>query len=132
MLQSESKERVGTAQNSESNVFTSHQLTKLKLKAIRAGVWFKALTRIDRVLVDLTIQVTENIRSAHLAKSIFTVVSKLGELLESRFTFLSRTVGQSIAEKASLIAQQWGNIGAKSWSSDPSFASYWAATRLNT
>jgi hypothetical protein len=33
------------------------QLMKLRLKAIRSGMWFRSLSRIDRVLVDLTIKV---------------------------------------------------------------------------
>jgi hypothetical protein len=122
---------VGTAQNSISNITTRNQLTKLKLKAMRAGVWFKALPRIDRVLVDLTIQVAENIRSAHLAKSIFAVVGKLEGLLECRFIRLARTVGYSLAKKTSLIAQSWGNIAAKDWSSDRSFALYFTVMQVN-
>ena len=106
-------------------------LIKLKLKAIRAGVWFKALPRIDRVLVDLTIQVAENIRSAHLAKSIFAVVGKLEGLLESKFVRLSRTIGQILAEKASAVAQSWGNVAAKGWSTDRSFALYFAVMQAN-
>jgi hypothetical protein len=122
---------VEKAQNSIPNIFTRNQLTKLKLKAIRAGVWFKALPRIDRVLVDLTILVAENIRSAHLAKSIFAVVGKLEGLLESKFVRLVRTVGQTLAENASLIAQRWGNVAAKGWSSDRSFALYFAVIQVN-
>ena len=48
---------------------TKTQLIKLRLKAMRAGVWFRALPRIDRVLVDLTIRVTSSIRSATLART---------------------------------------------------------------
>jgi hypothetical protein len=113
------------------NMLSRKQLAKIKCKAIRAGVWFKALPKIDRVLVDLTIQVAENIRSAYLAKRIFAVVSKLEGLLESRFVHLARTVGQILAENASLIAQRWGNVAAKGWSSDRSFALYWALMQAN-
>ena len=50
-------------QDGSSSFLNRTQLMKLRLKAMRAGVWFKALPRIDRVLVDLTIKVAENIRS---------------------------------------------------------------------
>ena len=40
------------------------QLVRLRLKAILAGVWFRALPRIDRVLVDLTVKVASSIRSS--------------------------------------------------------------------
>jgi hypothetical protein len=118
-------------QNSACSILTREQLTKLKIKAMRAGVWFKALPRIDRVLVDLTIKVAENIRSTHLAKSLFAVVGKLEGLLESRFVHLARTVGRSLAEKASLVAQGWGNADARGWSTDRSFALYLAVMQAN-
>ena len=41
---------------SQDNAFSfidKTQLIKLKLKAMRAGVWFRALPRIDRALIDL-------------------------------------------------------------------------------
>jgi hypothetical protein len=114
-----------------SNILNRTQLLKIKCKALRAGVWFKALPRIDRVLVDLTIQVAENIRSAFLAKSIFAVVGKLEALLESRFMCLARTIGQTLAEKASTVAQSWGNLAAKAWSTDRSFALYFAIIQAN-
>lgn len=118
-------------QDSTSGLITRNQLSKLKLKAIRAGVWFKALPRIDRVLVDLTIQVTQNIRSSYLAKCIFAVVNKLEGLLESKFARLTRTIGVALAEKASAIAQAWGNYAAQSWSTDISFARYLAVMHAN-
>ena len=93
---------------------------------MRAGVWFKALLRIDRVLVDLTIKVVENIRSAHLAKSILAVMGKLEGFLESSFLRSMRTIGRSLAEKISLIAQKWGNASAKNWATDLSFAFFLA------
>ena len=103
---------------------------KIKSKAIRAGVWFKALPRIDRVLVDLTIKVVENIRSAHLAKSIFAVMGKLEGLLESSILKSVRVIGRSLAEKLSLIAQKWGNASAKSWVADSSFAFFLAMIQI--
>ena len=67
-------------QNSTSDFLSKAQLVKLKLKAMRAGVWYRALPRIDRVLVDLTIKVANTIRSPHLARSILSVAGKLESL----------------------------------------------------
>lgn len=97
------------------------QLMKLKFKAVRAGIWFKALPRIDRVLVDLTIKVAENIRSVSLAKSIFAVFSKLKDLLESNIVKSLESVGRPLAGKISLLVQKWGNCSAKNWANDLSF-----------
>ena len=107
------------------------QLVKLKLKAMRAGVWFRALPRIDRVLVDLTIKVTSNVRSVTLAKCILSITRKLEGLLESKLVRAIREIGFSIACKLSLFAQKWGNILAKSWVSDMRFARFLAVMNLN-
>ena len=107
------------------------QLVKLRLKAMRAGVWFRALPRIDRVLVDLTIKVTSNVRSVTLAKCILSITRKLEGLLESKLVRAIREIGFSIACKLSLFAQKWGNILAKSWVSDVGFARFLAVMNLN-
>jgi hypothetical protein len=118
-------------QNNSPSPLNRTQLIKLRIKAIRAGVWFKALPRIDRVLVDLTIKVAENIHSAILAKCIFEVVGKLGELLESSVLKSLRLIGRPLAEKISLTAQKLGNSSAKSWANDSSFAFFLAILHTN-
>jgi hypothetical protein len=114
-----------------SSFLNRQQLMKLKIKAVRAGVWFKALPRIDRVLVDLTIKVTENIRSSYLARSIFAVIGKLEGLLESKIAKSVRAIGRPLAEKLSAVAQSWGNASAKSWVTDSSFALFLAILHTN-
>jgi hypothetical protein len=108
------------------SVLTRVGLLKLKCKAMRAGVWFKALSRIDRALVDLTIKVVDAVSSRSLAKSILVVVSKLDGLLESSVLSSLRLVGRPLAEKFSQIAERWGNASARSWASDESFAVFLA------
>jgi hypothetical protein len=107
------------------------QLKKLKLKAIRAGVWFKALPRIDRVLVDVTIKVADTIRSFTLANKILTVIQKLQSVMESRFRRAVKEVGFPIARRLSLVAQKWGYKSAREWESDEGFARYLAALSFN-
>ena len=118
-------------QNNPLSLLNRSDLIKIRVKAIRAGVWFKALPRIDRVLVDLTIKVAENIRSAHLAKSIFAVVGKLEGLLESSVMKSLRLIGFPLAEKLSSIAQKLGNTSSKNWASDSSFAFFLAVMHTN-
>ena len=106
-------------------------LMKLRLKAIRAGVWFRALPRIDRVLVDLTIMVTSTVHSVILAKSLLAICRKLNGLVAGRFSSFFREVGLRLAQKLSLLAQQWGNHSAKTWSSDPDFVRFLAMMHVN-
>ena len=118
-------------QNTNSNFIDKTQLIKLKMKAMRAGVWFRALRRIDRVLIDLTIKVTRCIRSSILANSILSITRKLEGLLESRFVRAMREIGFSLAHKLSLFAQKWGNKAAKEWANDFGFVRYLAVMKLN-
>ena len=108
------------------------QLLKLRKRAMRMGVWFRSLSRIDRALVDLTIKVADSVRSAFLAQRLFVVARKLEGFLESRFSRTVVEVGLPLARRLSLIAQQWGNAGASDWASDMGFARYWAAMLSGT
>jgi hypothetical protein len=118
-------------QNSTFSFLNKAQLVKLKLKAMRAGVWFRALPRIDRALVDLTIKVASNVRSVTLAKSLLAVMRKLEGIMESRLSRALREVGFPLAQKLSLVAQKWGNTSAKSWSSDSSFVNFLGVMHIN-
>ena len=108
------------------------QLLKLKLKAMRAGVWFRALPRIDRALVDLTIKVASSVRSTTLAKNILAITRKLEGLLESSFLRAFRGVAVKLAQKLSLVAQKWGNTSAKNWTADVPFMKFLAVMHINT
>ena len=120
------------SQKITSNFIDKAQLVKLKLKAMRAGVWFKALRRIDRVLIDLTIKVVRyTVRSVALVKSIRAVMGKLEGLLESGLSRVIREVGFPLAQKVSSLAQKWGNTSANEWSSDSSFVNFLAVMHIN-
>ena len=119
-------------QNSTFSFLDKTQLIKLKLKAIRSGVWFRALPRIDRVLFDLTIKVVRcGVRSTSLAKSILSITGKLEALLEGKLARAIREIGFPLACKLSLLAQKWGNQGAQEWAKDTEFAQYLAIMKLN-
>ena len=114
-----------------SSFINKNQLIKLRLKAKRAGVWFKALPRIDRVLVDLTIRVATSVRSATLARNILAVTKKLEGLLESSLLRAFRGIALKLAQKLSTIAQKWGNTSAKRWASNVSFVTFLAVMHIN-
>src|SRR3989304_9158299 len=104
-----------TSQNNTFSFIEKKQLIKFKCKAIRAGVWFKALPRIDRVLIDLAIKVTQSIRSPSLAKCIVSITRKLEGLLENRLERAMKEIGFPLARKLSLFAMKWGNRRAQEW-----------------
>jgi len=117
---------------SVGNFLNRAQLSNFKCKALRAGVWFRVLSRIDRVLVDLTIKVVDDVRSCSLAESILAILKKVELATESVVTRLAKTVGLSLARKLSCLAQRWGNRLASLWAVDVGFARYLAVTHLNS
>jgi len=106
-------------------------LVRIKLRAVRKGVWFKVLNRLERGVMDLTLKVTEKIRSKALAKAVYSIVKKLLAAMESNISLLMRKVGVPLAKKLSLIAQRWGNLLARKWMTDESFMKFLAVMHFN-
>jgi hypothetical protein len=122
-----------TSQEKTSSFVEKVNLVKLRLKAMRSGVWYRALNRIDRVLVDLTIKVTKNnVRSISLINQLLSVTTKIEALLENKLSRTTREYGLPLASRLSQFAQNWGNKSALSWSSDLDFARYLAVNKLNS
>jgi len=116
--------------DAESVPLTREALAKLKLRAVRRGVWFRDLKQSERKLLDLTIRVVERVRSFLLAKLVSRLISKLCEAMESKIFRLMRTKGRSLAEKLSCIAHAWGNKSARSWANDHGFIQYLTVNNL--
>jgi hypothetical protein len=107
-------------------------LAKLRVRALRRGVWFRVLTRGERAQMELTMKVVKRIRSLFLAKVLTNIVEKLLDAMESKVSRLMREVGQPLAQKLSSIAQKWGNSSAVSWTADSGFMRYLTIMYMNT
>jgi len=112
-------------------LLTRSEIIKIKAKALRRGVWFRVLTRMDRACVDLVIRLVDKVHSLLLAKVLFSVMEKLEEAMESKVSRLTREVGSNLAKKLSKIAKEWGNESAVRWSEDSGFIRYLTITYLN-
>jgi hypothetical protein len=122
---------IPATEKSFPSLLSKTQLAKIRLKAVRAGVWFRALRRIDRALIDLTIMVTSTITSKTLTERLHAILGKLGGTITGNFTKSFREIGANLARKLSLIAQEWGNNTAKNWLSDIRFANFLAVSYGN-
>lgn len=109
-----------------------NELTKIRARAMRRGIWFSALTRAERAQMELTIRVVKRIRSYILAKVVSTIVKKLLNAMESKVARLTRRAGQLLAENLSKIGQSWGNKSSIHWKRDLGFARYLAVSYMNT
>jgi hypothetical protein len=102
-----------------------------KKAALRRGIWFRALNRVERGVLDLTERYVDRIKSSKLAYVVTAILEKLKLATESAVDRLVRTVGLPLAQKISLIAQKLGNLSAQSWASDTSFACFLAIMNTN-
>lgn len=113
------------------NIFSVSRLVEARRRALRRGVWFRLLGREERSIVDLTIRCVDRVRSVKLAKIVTAIVIKLKLAMESTLKRLVRTVGRSMAQKLSQIAQGWGNPSAVWWAEDPGFFQFLAIVHMN-
>jgi len=112
-------------------LLTRSEMIKVKTRALRRGIWFRALTKTERACIDLAIIVVERIRSRLLQKVLFSIIKKLDEIMESQIQRLMGEVGVNLAKKVGRIAQMWGNESAVRWAEDSGFIRYLTITYLN-
>ncbi len=107
-------------------------LFKLKLRAVRSGVWFKVVSSIDRALMNAVLQVVnDGVRSLYLARAMSSVVTMLNDMLRNQARQTVNAVGFQLARKLGQIALGWGNASAIGWLHDVSFASFLGVMHAN-
>jgi MoxR-like ATPase len=107
-------------------------LVKIRGRSLRRRVLYRALSRLERSILDLTIRCVEKVRSQVLFDALMNMVSKLSEALKSRFLSRVEEVGRPLARRMSIIAQSLGYRDASEWGDDPSFIRYLGVKALNT
>lgn len=111
---------------------TRKGLMNIRAKALRQRVWFKALSKAERAVIDLTIKCVERVRSRILTRIISKIVDKILKTLENGFLDVADKVGREIAEQLCRIAGEWGNKTSSSWKHDFSFARFLGVNAVNT
>lgn len=107
-------------------------LVRIRGQALRRRVWFRALSRAERAVVDLAITVVKDrIKSLRLAQIATGIVAKVKQSMASQFLRMVRTVGRPLARKISQIAQAWGNRAAHRWAEDHGFIRFLTIMNLN-
>ncbi|MFB0567287.1 MAG: hypothetical protein ACETVM_01715 [Candidatus Bathyarchaeia archaeon] len=107
-------------------------LKKIKARALRRKIWFKALSRVERGIIDLTIRCVERIRSHTLIKTVLSIVDKLLRTLEESYLKKVERIGREIAQKICEIAGKWGNLHALIWKYDINFVRFLGVNTLNS
>jgi len=102
----------------------SRYLARIRLEALRRHVWFKALSSIERGLVDFVIRVVDRPRSLKLIEALARIIVKVKKAMISPLRRLMEQVGKPLARRISMIALRWGNRSAAKWARDEGFIRY--------
>src|SRR6266571_487332 len=99
---------------------TREVLIGMKTRGLRRRVWYWALDRMERGLVDLTIRWVDKVRSGRMTETLMRILEKLAQALE---TGMGRVLGRGrvLAVRASELAVAWGDVAAYSWRFEQAF-----------
>ena len=99
---------------------TREVLIGIKTRGLRRRIWYWALDRMERGLVDLTIRWVDKVRSGPMTETLMRILEKLAEALE---TGMGKVLGKGrvLAARASELAVKWGNVSAYSWRYEQGF-----------
>ena len=103
-------------------------LSGLRQKALRKGIWFKALSSVERGLANLSIRYVKEPRNHRLIGALKDIVNKLTSAINMGFLYFLGLRGRHIAEERVEVAANWGNKRARLWMSDQGF---WQFLGLN-
>ena len=112
-------------------MLTRQGLIKARVRAVRQKVWFKALSRVERSILDLTIRCVEKVRSRILAKIVSNILAKILKTLEPSFLEAAMRIGREIADEVCGIAEKLGNVHASRWKYDLGFVRFLGVTAVN-
>ena len=114
-----------------STMFTSQFLTEARTKALRRGIWYKALDRVERGILSLAAQVVDRVESVVLGVELVKILAKLRDAFKSVFVRRMEEYGFGRAKVLAVQAFDWGYVGARLWSSDLGFARYLTLIDVN-
>lgn len=88
-------------------------------KSKRNGSWFR-LSRIERGIISLSLRLKVTFESSELAKALVSVLKKLADLGDAVYAQL--LAGTRMACAFADAAASWGNLAARAWRHDRSYA----------
>ena len=112
-------------------MFTGKYLTSVKRKALRKGVWYSTLDRVERGIVSLTAHIVDRVDSEILGVELVKILAKLVKALKSGFVRHIEMFGLGRVFELSRLAVEWGNSVAKGWAHDTGFVGYVSMMDVN-
>lgn len=110
---------------------TRETLAKTRRRALRQRCWHRALNRLERGIIDLTLRCVKEVKSSKLRATLETILAKLIEAFRPSYLHVVEKAGRHLAARISRLAQSWGNTRAAEWEDDAAFIRYWGMKALN-
>jgi len=113
-------------------MFTGSFLVEIRRKAIRRGVWFRALDRLERDIFNLTTQIVDKVESEVLGVELVKILRKLNDAMRSRFARCMEVFGFRRARDVAGQAVALGCVWAGGWADDLGFVRYLTFVEVNS
>ena len=105
-------------------MYTRSFLSDVRRKALRKGVWYKALDTLERGIISLACRVIDRVESVVLGVEIVKIMKKLVDSMKSDFVRRVEQYGLFKAKEIAKQVYQWDNSYSSMWSKNIDFARY--------
>ena len=112
-------------------MYSKEFLVGLRRRALRRGLWYRALDSLDRGVYNLTCIVVDRVESEKLSRVILGIVLTLRDALKGEFARLAESLGVRKAWEMAGYAVSWGYRDAWAWRRDEGFARFFAVLESN-
>jgi len=112
-------------------VFTGNFLDDVRRRALRRGVWFRSLDRLERGIVSLAAHLIDRVESEVLGVVLVKILRKLNDAMRSGFARCMEVFGFRRAREVAGQAVTFGCVGARSWAEDMGFVRYLTFVEVN-
>lgn len=107
-------------------------LLKIRRRAIRKRVYYRALDRLERGILELSSRLLDSAQSVVLLQQLFEIVMKLDEALKGRFQQHMECFGVRRVTEIIMQAVKFGYKDAVGWLRDPGFVKYLTVMDFNS
>jgi hypothetical protein len=112
-------------------MLTREILVEARRRALRRGVWFKALDGVERGILSLASQIIDTVRSSILSVQLVKIIAKIRDACKGGFIKHLEQFGMTRVRVIQAQAFSFGYEGAKMLSNDFDFVRYLAFLDFN-
>jgi len=105
-------------------MFTREILVEARRRALRRGVWYRALDGVERGILSLASQIIDTVRSSMLSVQLVKIIAKIRDACKSGFIKHLERFGMARVRVIQAQAASFGYREAEGLSKDSKFMRY--------